>query len=383
MSQEPEIKLLPYKNRQRFFTILCTIFVLALPALIFYTTGHRLNFDDSNENTIVTTGGMYITTDNLDVDVYLDDEQVRRPRLFRSAYYIQNVESGVHRAVVQQNGLNTWVKDLPVDPYMVIEAAAFNMPVLPQVRLIPEYFNDDEAAVFASSASSSQFFVGATTTNEYIFATSSATTSLSLNTEYEFVVSLFSTSSATTTTPFSRFLNEVDRFSFSTTTEIETATTTSFFKERGNIRLIEQEDGELYATWVGDMDNAPYYFCVTQNNIETISNRYGTHVAEQIEEQQVASSSTLYADENRICRQSIKVDRKRQNISFYDFLPGSSDLVILQLEDGLYVSEIDDRAWQNTQKVFDGNAFEVLVENDSIYLMIDDLVVELLTEIPE
>lgn len=382
MSQEPEIKMLPYKNRQRFFAILCTIFILALPALIFYTTGHRLNFDDSTENTIVTTGGMYITTDNLDVDVYLDDEQVRRPRLFRSAYYIQNIESGIHRAVVQQNGLNTWVKDLPVDAYMVIEAAAFNMPVLPQVRFIPEYSDEDENAVFQSVASTSQFFTDATTTVPFVFATTSATTSLLLNSEYEFVLSLFSTSSATSSSPFGRFLNEVERFRFSTTSEQETATTTESFRERGDVRLIEREN-ELYASWMGDMQNAPYYFCVTSNDATTTAARYGTHVSEQIEEQRLSTTSNLYIDDNRICRQDIKIDRKRQSILYYNFLPGTSDLVLLQLEDGLYVSEIDDRAWQNTQKVFDGNEFEVLIENDSIYLKIEDQIVELLTQIPE
>ncbi len=382
MSQEPEIKMLPYKNRQRFFAILCTVFILALPALIFYTTGHRLNFDDSAQNTIVTTGGMYITTDNLDVDVYLNDEQVRRPRLFRSAYYIQNIESGIHRAVVQQNGLNTWVKDLPVDAYMVIEAAAFNMPVTPQVRLISEYVDEDQVAVFPSTASTSRLFTEATSTVPYVFATTSATTSLTFNPEYEFVLSLFSTSSATSSSAFGRFLNEVERFRFSTTTEEGVASTTEVFRERGNIRLLEREDG-LYASWVGDMENAPYYFCVSNRSTSTIAERYGTHVADQIAAQQLSTTTELYIDDNRICRQDIKIDQKRQNVYHYNFLPGTSDLVLLQLDDGLYVSEIDDRAWQNTQKIFDGSNFEVLVENDSIYLKIENNVVELLTEIPE
>lgn len=382
MSTEPEIKLLPYKNRQRFFAILCTIFVLALPALIFHTTGYRLNFDEGSEKTIVTTGGIYITTDNLEVDVYLDDEQVRRPRLFRSAYYIQNVESGIHRAVVQQNGLNTWVKELPVDPYMVIEASAFNMPVLPQVRLIPEFFDSQQTAVFDASASSSTFFTEATTTVDYMFSTSTATTSLIANSEYEFVASLFSTSSATSTTPFGRFLGDGELFRFSTTSETSVPTTTELFKENGNIRLIKT-DVDLYASWIGEMDTAPYYFCVTKSSSTIIAQRYGTHVAEQIEEQRLSTTSELYVDDNRICRQTIKIDRKRQDVTYFDFLPGTSDLVLLQLEDGLYVSEIDDRSWQNTQKLFPGNDYEIVIDNNAIYLKIDDVIVELFTEIRE
>src|SRR6056297_1974740 len=170
MSHEPEIKILSQDKRQRFFLVLLGLFVILLPTMIFYTTGYRLSFDDT-QNRILTTGGVYITTENLDVDVYLDDERVRQPRLFRSAYYIQDIESGIHRVVVQQDGLHTWVKELPVDPYIVIEAAAFNMPLLPHTRPVSQYFAPTGEAVFPSSASSSMLLVGSTSTQPIIFAT--------------------------------------------------------------------------------------------------------------------------------------------------------------------------------------------------------------------
>ena len=96
MPQEPQISGMPARHRKIFFWTLVLVFVLLLPTMIFYTTGYRLSFDNDADTTMVTTtGGMYITTANLEVDVYLDEEQIERPRLFRNAYYIQNIESGV------------------------------------------------------------------------------------------------------------------------------------------------------------------------------------------------------------------------------------------------------------------------------------------------
>ena len=378
MSHEPEIHIMPYSKRKWFFIVLCVLFAILLPTMIFYTSGYRIDLDDT-ENRIVTTGGMYITTDNLDVDVYLDDEQVRRPRLFRSAYYIQDIESGLHRAVVQQDGLHTWVKDLPVDPYMVIEAAAFNMPIKPQLRHITEYSTNEGKKVISAIASSSILFTEATTTDEIYFATTTATSTYDINSEYIFVDQLFSTSSATSTSLVERFIAGVDLFGFATSS----GTTTVFTgPEKGNISLVEHDE-ELYARWGGSDNNIPYYYCVANVSTTTIADRYGEHVAVQVEEQSLSTTTPLYIDDNRICRKEIKIDRKRQDVFFYDFVPGSSDLVLLQLEDGLYVSEVDDRAWQNTQMIFPGTGFRVLVEIDTIYIEQDGHYMELLVEIPE
>lgn len=381
MPEEPQIKLMTYKRRQGFFYVLLVIFVITLPAIIFYMTGYRIDFADS-ENRIVTTGGIYITTDNLDVDVYLDEEVVRRPRLFRSAYYIQNIASGSHRIVVQRDGLHTWVKELPVDPYIVIEAAAFNMPVTPQVRLIPEFIDQSGVAIYDGENEVATPLMFATTTNRYLVSTSTiATSTLLKNPEYDFVSTLFSTSSATSSTVISRIREQVERFGFATTSPLSTTTTEEMeFVQKGNIRLIEA-DGELFATWVGSVNTVPYYFCIANAATSSVALRYGTHVALQVEEQRLSTSTSLLIDTERICRQQIRIDRMQQDILYYDFVPGATDLVLLQLNDGLYVTEIDDRAWQNSQLLYPGNNYEILVHSDKIFLRIDGHYVELFTKI--
>lgn len=382
MQMEPQIEILSPKSRQRFFLSLVAIFVLALPALIFYTTGYRLNFENE-ETSIVTTGGMYITTDNLEVDVYLDETKVERPRLFRSAYYIQNIAAGEHKIVVQRPDLHTWVKELPIDSHIVIEVSAFNMPVLPHVRPVTRYITATGTPVYLGIKNPEVLFPDATSTVPVFVTSSTLTKNYVLNEEFTFVKSLFASTTATTTrSVFERIIDEVDKFRFSTTTDEvdKVSTTTETLVERGNMRLVENK-GELYAKWRGSVQNIPYYFCVTNESASTTALRYGAHVAEQIKLLSTSTTSPLLIDGDRVCRPEIKLNRLRQDVYFYEFFPNSSDLVLLQLQDGLYVTEIDDRAWQNTQKIYSGSDIQVVVENNTIYVRDGDYYFELVTKI--
>lgn len=380
MPNEPQIGHLDIKHRSRIFWLLFVIFLCLLPALIFYTTGYRLSFENE-ETSIVTTGGMYITTDNLEVDVYLDEEQVERPRLFRSAYYIQNIAAGQHRIVVQAPGMHTWVKELPVDPRIVTEASAFTMPMTPVVRPITQYETSLGEPVYFRSTTSVDLFPFATTSESYLISTSTSRTSFVLNEEYDFAESLFSTSSEASRSVFDRLFDGVGRFGFSTSTPVDEATSTiDVYPERGDM-LLRDRDSELYAVWQGGVQSIPYYFCVNSNSASSTGFRYGEHVADAVERYQRSTTSPLMIDTNRLCRPEIKLNRLRQDVYFYDFFPNSNDLVLLQLEDGLYVTEIDDRAWQNTQQIYPGTDFMVYVENGVIYIKDGEYYFELMTEV--
>ena len=381
MPEEPQIVSLSYKRRSRFFWLLVLVFLAALPALIFYTTGYRLNFDNE-ETSIVTTGGMYITTDNLEVDVYMDDEQVERPRLFRSAYYIQNVEAGLHRVVVQSPDLHTWVKVLPIDPYMVVEASAFNMPVVPHIRPISRYVTATGTPVYLELASTTSLFDGVTTTVPVVLDALKNVSKYRSNEEYGYVSSLFSATSTSPSSVFERILSGVERFRFATSSDTEesfVSTSTELIVEQNNIRLVDRE-GELYAVWQG-LDNAiPYYFCINAAKASSTAVRYGEHVANEMERLRLSTTTPLVIDGNRLCRPEIKLDRQRMDVYFYDFFPGSSDLVLVQLEDGLYVTEIDDRSWQNSQLIYPGSDFRVVVDNGAIFIHDQERYFQIITE---
>jgi len=381
MTNEPQIQILPPKHRSIFFWILVVIFLITLPSLIFYTTGYRLSFE--NEVTsIVTTGGMYVTTDNLEVDVYLNNEQVERPRLFRSAYYIQNITADQHRIVVQSPGYQTWVKVLPVESRVVTEVSAFNLPEQAQLRPITQYETATGTAVYFSTTIAEKVFAQATSTEPFYHSTTTATTSLRINSEFLFVESLFGTTSTSTQSVFSKLLEEVGKFGFATTTPVIASSSTTTIERtlRGDMELFDDE-GELYAKWLGSSAAIPYYLCISSSSVASTSQRYGEHVAEAVEVARQSTSTPLLIDNNRVCRTQVKLDRLRQDVFYYHFFPNSSDLVLMQLQDGIYVTEIDDRAWQNTQLLYPGTDIHTIVENDVIYIKDGEYYFQIVTQI--
>lgn len=368
MVDTPQIESLSPTRRKRLFLSLVLTFLILLPLMIFYTAGYRLDFTNEDQ-TIVPTGGIYITTGNLAVDVFVDEKQVEKPRLLRSAYYIQNLAVGQHRVVVQRTDLQTWVKDLPVDAHIVIETSAFTMPIIPQVRPVTQFVTATGSPVYIKTATTTDVFSFASSTVPVAFATSSNKALFIENPEYIFVESLFGTSSeafvrkSVLTEP----LALAGQFTFATTTSATTSTSTKREVVRGGVQL-RIGDNELFAQWIGEVSNIPYYYCVPKLDTETIAERYGNHIADEMMRFEMSTTTPLLYDSNRICRPEIKMNRLQQDIFFYDFYPTSSDLVLLQLEDGLYVTEIDDRAWQNTQRLYPGTDFTVLVYNNVIYI---------------
>jgi len=389
MPNEPQIKALPTRRRAWFFWTLVLIFVAALPTVIFYTTGYRLSFEN-DATSIVTTGGMYVDTTDTDVDVYLDEEQFTRPRLFQSAYYLQNIAAGQHRIVVQAADVHTWVKELPVDEYVVTEATAFNVPTTPQLRPITEYVTDGGLAVYqvATTTDATTIIFGvATSTEAFVLSTSTSVAAFDVNPEYEFISTLFASSSTSTVSVFAD--NAPDAlFGFSgvgevlSSTTATTSTTTIEVIERNDIQLIDR-GWEVYAVWDGEEQDIPYYFCVNQSSRASTSARYGEHVAEAIYSMlgTTTATSTVFVQDERICRTEIKIDHLQQDVYDYNFFPGSAGQVVLHLQDGIYVTEIDDRAWQNTQPLLLGGDVLVVFENDQIYIQRDEYYFELLTEL--
>lgn len=377
MPQEPHIKGLSDSRRRWLFRLLLLIFVISLPAVIFYTTGYRISFEDDSTS-IVTTGGVYIDTDSTDVQVFLNEEQFMRPRLFQSAYYLQNIEAGQQRVVVQAEGVHTWVKELPVDPHIVIEASAFNVPLVTRVRPITPYETAAGLAVYqmaTTTNATSTIFGQATSTLPFQIVTSQATSTYEINPEYAFVAELFASSSTSTISVFEDNAPKPS-FGFATSVISEAVATTSsttsepVFVERNNIRLVDR-GWEVYAQWVGrNQQSIPYYFCVSSSSPASTSARYGQHVSDAIFSMlgTTTATSTVFSLDNQYCRTEIKLDHLRQDVYLYEFLPDSSNRVLLHLENGLYVTEIDDRAWQNTQPLIEAPNLRVIVENDVIYI---------------
>jgi hypothetical protein len=371
MPAEPLIKPLDYRKRTWFFRLLFVAFALLLPLVVFYATGYRFDFSPMSP-TIISTGGLYISVPAETADIYINDEAVRDIRVFRRASYIQNLSAGVHRVHVQAPGLHTWVKELPVRAHIVTEASSFNLPVVPQVRLIAPYV-DPLARVGVYVGQSTTTLAAAlsfaTVTNQVTATTSNATSTLTANQEFEYVRVLFGTSteSAALVGRVVTTLNQTFSFPGAPTTSPATTTATTTMVER-DMKLYER-DGDVYATWQGNRQSIPYYFCVNHEAASSTVAQYGAHVYEGVANLLATMPMTETEDRlGRVCRDAIRIDDKGQEVKFFTFFPGAIDLVLMHLADGLYVVEIDDRAWQNVQLLYPGQDIEVAVDGGRIYV---------------
>ena len=384
----PEVAPLSYKHRQKFFLLLSTLFVVSLPFLYLYATGYRINLFEGTTN-LVSTGGMYVAAERTGASIYIDDELVRETRVFRRAFYAQNLAPETHKVHVQKEGHHTWVKQLPVYPQLVTEAQAFNLPLVPQVRTISPWRNlAGESVLFASST------IIASSTNATVVRPNAATSTLVLDTEYERLRTLFASSTEAQKSLAERareqldaFLNTATQGSISVGTTTEAVATTT--KISGSVELYLEGD-DIFATWVGPREQMPYYYCAedfellpatTTAATSTKSTKHIANVAlaaeSEVNDALIGPVQTV--DPNEPCDPTIRLDRRNQPVYAFEFFPGSTDFVILALEDGVYVVEIDDRAWQNMQPLLMGEGLDVRVDNGTIYVYDGALIYQVIT----
>lgn len=115
------------------------------------------------------------------------------------------------------------------------------------------------------------------------------------------------------------------------TIKINQATTTANTKMARNM-LVKNNKGRLHVLWTGENDSIPNYFC-----------------------------------ESNVCKPEIVINSA--DVASFDFFPGRDDLLIIRLENGIYVSEIDDRSPQNMQKIVLGRDYDFRIKDGSeIYI---------------
>ncbi len=363
MDTHIKVEPLPHRKRQNAFIFLVLIFLVSLPFLYMYATGYR--FDVEKPNALVSTGGLYIGVDRTGAEIFIDDELMRETRTFRKAFYAQGLDAGTHRVHVQKEGYHTWVKELSVSKHRVTVAEAFSMPVVPQVRVISEWQTATGSAVIQAP------LLGASSTNQVVATSTTKHSAFILNDEFKLRAASFATTS-TSTLQKSKAVQVISNMVSSTTVPVNTATTTIV---SGGVKLFESE-GDVFATWVGSFEQMPYYFCA-----EEFPRYTGTSslvVEEDLLEEDldvenfVEDNAVMHPIQNVSkdipCDPTIRIDRKGKEVRDFDFFPGSTDLVLMVLEDGVYVVEVDDRAWQNVQPLFMGNNIQMMIENGSIYV---------------
>lgn len=379
------------RNRRRFlFWSLMTLFVCAVPVFVFYASGYRYDIF-APDASIVATGGLYVSVDVEEGELFLNESRVEDSRIFRSALYIQNLNPGLQRLHVQAPGYHTWVKELPVYPHIVTEVSAFMMPVVPQIRPISEYVLAG-APVYVGVPASTTLFAFASSSVVVTSTTSKATSTLSRNAEYTYVRNLFATTSATSTAPFINRVVDEARGIFEASETATTSTTSDTLALAATTTIVESdmmlmERGEdIVVRYTGSERTIPYYFCIPDDIATTSSERYQAQVVAArealAEEMKLDESIETTTTADRECRREIVIDRQGAKIISFAFMPGTTDLILLHRTDGVFVTEVDDRAWQNTQRLYPETATAVIIDGGRIYVEDGGYYLELFTELP-
>ncbi len=375
----PVVKPLAYWQRKLIFMSLLLAFLFALPVFMFYATGYRYDLFGERPS-ITATGGLYIAAEAPESAIYVDEVEITNARVFRNASYIQGLVPNLHQVHVQSPLRHTWVKQLSVYPHIVTEAEAFNMPLVPQVRPITPLITANGEVVFKVATTSEVVLPEASTTVPLFLSTTTATSTFRVNQEHTLLSELFAAKASTTKAM--RKAEEIiktEEFGFATvtpTTTLPVATTTVV---RSDIALSEKGD-DVIAIALGTGRQIPHYFCITQ--IEQ-DGALVSETPESLEHGELMFEETLseLSNNTRECRDYIVIDRSGEEVLAFDFVPGNENLVLMLRTSGLYVTEIDDRVWQNTQPLYLGKDLELLVHNGSIYVRDGNLILEVFTDI--
>lgn len=380
----PLVQPLAYWQRKLIFILLLLAFLFALPVFMFYATGYRYDFL-SDKPSITATGGLYIAAEALDSAIYVDEVEITNARVFRNASYIQGLVPNLHRVHVQSPGRHTWVKQLSVYPHIVTEAEAFNMPLVPQVRPVTAYLTATGEAVFKVATTSQVVLPDASSTIPLFLSTTTATSTFKLNQEYDFLLNLFAEQASTTALLAKRETLVAD-FGFATITPNATSATATAAVllatttvSRSNLTLMES-GADVVAVAIGTGRQIPHYFCTTQIEQEGVLE---SETAESLEQGDLMFEKTLneLSNNTRVCRDEIVMDRQGEEVLGFNFLPDDENLVLILRPSGLYVTEIDDRVWQNTQPLYLGTDIEFLVYNGAIFIRDGALILEVFTDI--
>lgn len=376
MQQIPHIQVEPlsHKTRKRTFFFLVMVFLISLPFLFLYATGYKFGFKK-----LISTGGIYVAAERTGAEIFIDGELVRETRTFRKAFYAQNLDAGTHRISVQKEGYHTWVKELPVTKRLVTEAQAFNLPLVPQVRVISEW-----QSATGTPIARTPLLQTASTTNSVLATSTTATTTFSRNNEYDTLIEhLSTTTTAEIEEKTTAQLKEIFRTSTTTEDTVEEATSTITYN---GVELTRSGD-EVFAEWVGSFEQMPYYYCAPEfppysTSTEPIED--AVVVTEEEEELSTIEEGIMgpvqFIPKDTKCDPRIRLDRKWQNVRDFDFFPGSTDFVVMALRDGIYVVEVDDRSWQNVQPLIMGNNLTFYVGNGTVYVYDGALIYQVLLQ---
>ena len=253
---------------------------------------------------LVETGGIYIYSPEAGADIYVDSKKKKKTNIFQKELFLQDLRPDTYVVYIMKEGFWPWVKEVEVEERKVTTAIAFLVPKEPKGEVIARTLASDKATS----------------------ATTTPVTGGKLNPEYIDVVELFQN-------------HEIEKKKASAlAAKSASATSTAentpgvFIAERGRVGLW-QDDTRVLATWQKDEDSLPNYFC-----------------------------------REKVCEKAVLVFNSITPIKDVDFYPGREDVILVAVQNGIYVIEIDARKYQNFQPVYKGVDPYFVVSGNTLYV---------------
>lgn len=260
------------KKRWAFLLGLTCVFLIVIPIIIFYAIGYRFN----NFFELIRTGGVFLSGDRSGLQVFVDGKFEKKTGFFQRSFLIPSLKPGLHELVVRKDGFLSWTKTVEVFEEKVTEVRPFVVPEKVVVENLFQYILPDGSYVVATTTADLKLIKNKVFNPEYVLANE-----------------LFTATST-------KIINSVfyqSKFSTSTKDNL-------LIKGK---QAIWREDNFIHVEWLGDKNDAPYYFCL-----------------------------------NEICGIDILIPTISK-VTHFDFYPGREDLILFSLNDGIYLSEIDNR----------------------------------------
>jgi len=95
------------KTRTILFLVFLFIFLSAAPAVVLYSQGYRIDFDNKK---ISRTGGLFLKIEPKQVEIYLDGKLTEKTDFFFGSVLIENLLPKKYEIEIKKPEFATWEK---------------------------------------------------------------------------------------------------------------------------------------------------------------------------------------------------------------------------------------------------------------------------------
>lgn len=120
------------KKRRIILAICVLAFLLAVPAILLYTDGYRI---DSTFH-LYKTGGLYVSSPINGSTIFVNNIEKKQTNILQSGLFLQSLKPGKYAVLIAKDGYWPWLKNLEVKEEMVTEARAMLVPKEPEAKIL-------------------------------------------------------------------------------------------------------------------------------------------------------------------------------------------------------------------------------------------------------